>query len=189
MKIFPNNSNITIRSRFRFLKSWFEPWWYCTASHLTYKRLFKGVNWYPKRYTLLLHFPIQCYCKYPAEVVPHRNPSPGLCLRDRSLFIVRGGGGGGVAEDFFCDNGALTWFPLTAYNVVLIPPHHIGGGRFHDSPPPRFYPSHYKKPVFTISKQVTSIFIILTSHEPWTTTSHIWSSDMNWIVCSVILGF
>ena len=32
-----------------------------------------------------------------------------------------------------------------------------------------------------ICKQVTSI-LILTSQEPWTTTSHIWSSDMNWIV-------
>ena len=37
-----------------------------------------------------------------------------------------------------------------------------------------------------ICKQVTSI-LILTSHEPWTTASHIWSSDMNWIVSESIV--
>ena len=37
-----------------------------------------------------------------------------------------------------------------------------------------------------ICMQVTSI-LILTSHEPWTTTSHIWSSDMNWIVSESIV--
>ena len=39
-----------------------------------------------------------------------------------------------------------------------------------------------QKASVTICKQVTPI-LILTSYEPWTTTSHIWSSDMNWIVC------
>ena len=78
-------------------------------------RLFKGVNWYPKCYTLLLHFPIQCYCKYPAEVVPYRNPSPGLCLRDWSLFIVLGGGGG---EGVF----------LRQRSTYVIPPYSIQCG-------------------------------------------------------------
>ena len=36
-----------------------------------------------------------------------------------------------------------------------------------------------QKASVTICKQVTSILIV-TSHEPWTTTSHIWSSDMDW---------
>ena len=33
-----------------------------------------------------------------------------------------------------------------------------------------------------ICMQVTSVLILM-SHQPWTTTSHIWSSDMNWILC------
>ena len=38
-----------------------------------------------------------------------------------------------------------------------------------------------QKASVAICKQVTST-LILTSYEPWTTTSHIWSSDTNWIV-------
>ena len=146
-------------------------------------RLFKGVNWYPKCYTSLLHFPIQCYCKYPAEVVPYRNPSPGLCLRDWSLFIVLGGGGGG-GRGFFATTEHLRDPPLQ-HTVWLWSPH-IGGGRFHESPPPLLSQPPQKANV-TIRKQVTSILMILTSHEPWTTTSHIWSSDMHWIVCEGLL--
>ena len=51
------------------------------------------------------------------------------------------------------------------------------GATFHD--PPSSIPATTKASVNKrVSKQVTSISI-LTSHEPRTTTSHIWSSDMN----------
>ena len=43
-----------------------------------------------------------------------------------------------------------------------------------------------EKASVAICKQVTST-LILTSHEPWTTTSHIWPSDMNWIVREELL--
>ena len=50
---------------------------------------------------------------------------------------------------------------------------------------PLLYQSPQRASV-AICMQVTSI-LILTSHEPWTTASHIWSSDMNWIVSESIV--
>ena len=95
-------------------------------------------------------------------------------IRDRSLFIAVVGGG---IEDFCCDNRALTWSPLKAYSVKFnaTPP-----------PPPSLLSQPPQKASVTICKQVISI-LILTSHEPWTTTLHIWSSDMNCIVCEGLL--
>ena len=85
-------------------------------------------------------------------------------IRDRSLFIAVGGGGGGGWGS-----------PLKAYFL-----------KFHAPPPPRLLSQPPQKASVTICKQVTSI-LILTSHEPWTTTLHIWSSDMDCIVCEGLL--
>ena len=87
-------------------------------------------------------------------------------------YLAPGARGG----DFCCDNGALSWSPLKhtvwfwsptlAAEDFMFPP--------LSSQPPQ-------KGSVTICKQVASI-LKLTSHEPWTTTSSTWSSDINWIV-------
>ena len=105
---------------------------------------------------------------------PWRDYKPLEARRIRLIYCL----GEGVGKEFCCNKGALTWSPLKAYSVVLIPPT-LAVEDFMILPllsqPPQ-------KTSVTICKQVTSI-LILTSYEPWTTTSHIWSSDMNWIVC------
>ena len=82
-------------------------------------------------------------------------------------LLPRGGG----YEEIFLRQSSTYVIPLKAYSVVLIP--HIGGGRFHVPPSP--IPATTKSRCNYICKQVISI-LILTSYEPWTTTSHIWSS-------------
>ena len=82
--------------------------------------------------------------------------------------------GEGVGKEFCCNKGALTWSPLKAYSVVLIPLTLA----VEDFMMPPLLSQPPQKASVTICKQVTSI-LILTSYEPWTTTSHIWSSDMN----------
>ena len=85
----------------------------------------------------------------------------------------RGGGG------FLLQQRSTYVFP--PYSVVLIPTLTVEDFMIL----PLLYQSPQRARV-AICMQVTSI-LILTSHEPWTTASHIWSSDMNWIVSESIV--
>ena len=89
----------------------------------------------------------------------------------------RGGGGKSGAEDFCWDNGALTWSPPLKDTVWFYPPTLA----VEDFMIPLLLSQPPQKASVTICKEVASI-LILTFHEPWTATSHIWSSDMKWIV-------
>ena len=106
-------------------------------------------------------------------------------IRDRSLFIAVGGGGGGL------------WIFVATTEPVRDPPlKHTGWFLNQFKNPPTLAVENFMTPPLlsqppqkasvTICKQVTSI-LILTSHETWTTTLHIWSSDMNCIVCEGLL--
>ena len=69
-------------------------------------------------------------------------------------------------KKFFCDKVALMWFPLKHTVWFWSPTLAVEDFMF---PPLQSEPP--QKASVTICKQVTSI-LILTSHEPWTTTSH-----------------
>ena len=83
----------------------------------------------------------------------------------------RGGGGGVLLQQ----RSTYVFLPYSVVLNLLIPPH--WRWKMCQSP---------QRARVAICMQVTSI-LILTSHEPWTTASHIWSSDMNWIVSESIV--
>ena len=107
------------------------------------------------------------------------------CVRDRSLFIVwrerRGGGGRAGRRIFVPTTEHLRDSPPKGYSVVYPPTLVV-----EDFMIPLLLSQPPQKASVTICKEVTSI-LILTFHEPWTATSHIWSSDMKWIVCEGLL--
>ena len=108
------------------------------------------------------------------------------CVRDRSLFIVwrEGGGGGGErGGGFFFRQRSTYVIPPPLKDTVWFYPPTLA---VEDFMIPLLLSQPPQKASVTICKEVTSI-LILTFHEPWTATSHIWSSDMKWIVCEGLL--
>ena len=107
------------------------------------------------------------------------------CVRDRSLFIVwreRGGGGGRAGRRIFVSTTEHLREPPLKDTVWFYPPTLV----VEDFMIPLLLSQPPQKASVTICKEVTSI-LILTFHEPWTATSHIWSSDMKWIVSEGLL--
>ena len=113
-----------------------------------------------------------------SSLTPHawRDYKPLEARRIRLIYCL----GEGVGKEFCCNKRALTWSPLKAYSVVLPPPPTLA---VKDFMIPLLLSQPPQKASVTICKQVTSI-LILTSSEPWTTTSHIFG-HLIWTELSV----
>ena len=103
-----------------------------------------------------------------------------LLRDDRSLFIARG------CRGFLLRQRSTYVIPLLKHTVSGSWSSNLIGGRFHD-PPPLLSQPPQKANVTDMHASDIYIYLILTSHEPWTTSSHIWSSHMSWIVCEGLL--